>query len=65
MVHSATGHGSDRFMASMEQIAARLRAQPGWKEPTEAECLQIYRNLEAHIPGIGASLAAARKAANG
>jgi hypothetical protein len=54
----------DRFMACIEQIAARLRAQPGWKEPTEAERQQIYRNLEAHIPGIGASMAEGRAAAN-
>jgi hypothetical protein len=58
------GAALDRFMARMEQIASRLRAEPDWREPTEAERQEIYRNLEAAIPGITARMAAARKEAN-
>ena len=56
------GAALDRLKAQIDQIAARLRAQPDWKEPTESERQQIYRNLEAHFPGVAARMAAARAA---
>jgi hypothetical protein len=56
------GASLDRLKAQIDQIAARLRAQPDWRDPTEAERQQIYRNLEAHFPGVAARMAAARAA---
>jgi hypothetical protein len=49
-----------RLIARMNQIRERLRAQLDWTEPTEAERAQVYSNLEAMFPGIGARMAAAR-----
>jgi hypothetical protein len=45
-------------MREMDQIAARLQAQPGWKEPTAAEKAQLDRDMEARFPGITGRAAA-------
>jgi hypothetical protein len=38
-----------RLIARMNQIRERLRAQPDWKEPSEAECAEILARLDAEF----------------
>jgi hypothetical protein len=55
------GAARERLMARYDQIAARLRAAPDWREPTAAEIAATMAHFEAMFPGIGERVAEAAK----
>jgi hypothetical protein len=49
------GQALVRLTARYEQIAARLRAQPDWKEPTEAELEATRVQMKTYFDSLRAS----------
>jgi hypothetical protein len=58
LTEDETRAARESMIRQMDQIAARLRADPNWKEPTAAERAQLRKDLEARLPDMPALWAA-------